>query len=187
MNTGQESLNNLLVILAKAALLVIIIMCIFFIAYPQACHNMIVNNIVEDERDAEIKKDLPPAHEEKDVEQKPITENKPEEEDDSAGRQILIDASKDTPEQKDPSAAQTPAAKTLEELKKEQDDYDYKVAKRFVEVEKEYLKTGPINKDKSLAITEQVMKEFKLTDTEWLEIIAKAEERGWFTELRAAK
>ena len=175
MNDNQQRINSILLIILKALVLVIIICCVFFIVNEEACTNLLTGNMTMNPAIHDIGKTPVPA-ENSDERYAPEPEEEP-------APQPITPATPPAKEGEQPSSIIDAAI--LEQQAKAQDAFDYDVIKRYVELEKEYLQTHPNDKNTASAVTEQVMKEKVLTAQDWEEILMKANEKGWFNELRA--
>jgi len=173
MSDNQQKINTALLIVLKALVLVIIVCCVFFIVNEEACTNLLTGNMTINPAIKEIGKTPVPAENNDE-------RYAPEYEEPAAAPQPVTPA---TP----PEKAAEPAiidADVLQQQIAAQDAFDYDVIKRYVELEKEYLKTRPNDKNTAAAVTEQVMKEKQITAQDWEEILMKANEKGWFNQLR---
>jgi len=236
MNEGQESINNMLGMLAKAALLVVIILCIFFIVYPGACQNMMTNNVIDDSKQkAYIEKPLTPVNSDNPqgaaATTQPAATAQPADASAPAAQttaaqpavqpaaapwavtihtqtsdgkifdttvnqeewnNVFVPLLSTTPGFQAPSSGDIVNV-TPEEYnalaayrQKVQDMYDYDVIRAYVQLEKDYLKTHPNDKDSSITLGNQIMAQKNLTQQDWNDILQKATSKGWLDELRAA-
>lgn len=176
----------MLKILVKAAVLVFIILSIYFIVNPSACSNFLMGRVTN------------------------VTDNQiagPTEADDHGE---MFVPSGDKPLRTEPNATdnQTPAEETAQEqnvsgitdtntLTEEgqktpaessaysQDDIDYAIASRYVELENEYTKLGKTGKDIAKELSYTVMDDFELTQQEWEAFLARATASNLFEKVRA--
>lgn len=79
----------------------------------------------------------------------------------------------------------TPAAEpTTAPTTYSQDDIDYAVASRYVELENEYLKKDKLTKNAAKEIAYVVMDDFELTQQEWEDFLQRATEKNLFEKVR---
>ncbi|MDR0291478.1 MAG: hypothetical protein LBI01_01595 [Elusimicrobium sp.] len=205
--TDERKVPAMMVILLKAAVLVLIVLCIFFIAYPHACINIIEGRQTEDQSIQDINKPLIQANRDtvpapQPVVTAPVTVTPPSQTVTiPAPQPVTTQQTVITPAtavqtvqtqvtqtardaQNTTNSALNSAIQQQQQLQAEQDVYDYNVIKRYVAVEKDYLQTHANDNASATAVTQQVMNEYQLNDQEWKEIISKANERGWFDALR---
>ena len=172
-------------ILLKAALLVFIILSIYFIVNPAACTNLMLGRVTNS------------------VDTEPIVEQPA----DDHGE--LFTPAGDKPLRVDPDAAsaqtetvsETPApvqtstgtvegvidTNTLKEAEiptYSQEDIDYAVASRYVELENEYAKDKKIGKDTAKEISYKVMDDFEMSAEEWEAFLQRATETNLFNKIR---
>jgi len=171
-DSNEKKAPSLVVILFKALILVLVVLVIFFIAYPHACVNLVEGRQTEINSSQEINKPL--IQESKDVAP-------------SAQPNVTV-----IQQEAQPAATVTPTAQppaqtaqtTVQDSSTALDALDYEIVKRYVEIEKTYLQSHPNDSTSAAAITQQVMNENQLTADDWKEIVLKANDRGWFTQLR---
>lgn len=65
-----------------------------------------------------------------------------------------------------------------------QEDMDYAVASRYVELENEYAKDKKIGKDTAKEISYKVMDDFELTPQDWEAFLQRATETNLFNKIR---
>lgn len=162
----------MLKILFKAFVLLLIVVSVYLIVNPQACSNMLAGR----ER-------VVPANGEEVHWRHPMAE---------PGQDLAAPAPKTTPADEmltDEEAAQpsvrakdkevTPAQKTYS-----QQDIDYAIASRYVELEREY--TGDKQDGKAVLqnLSTIVMKDFELTPEEWNAFLARATASDLFEKVR---
>lgn len=157
------NMNTFVNILARAALLILILFCVFFIIYPHACQNFSMG------------------HWEPDV---------PHEQAPPAVNLVTPAAREAAAGNMDIYVSDNPFA-TLNTEGMTQDEYDYMVVQRYVELEARYSAKHPNDKDSSVVIAGEVMREAGLEEEDWQEILAKATANNWFAiarrELAAAQ
>ncbi len=170
----------MLKILLKAALLVFIILSIYFIVNPAACTNLMLGRVTNS------------------------TDKEPVIEQPTDAHNELFTPTGDKPLRTDPATPATPAAaepvqpstgtvegvidtNTLKEAEiptYSQEDIDYAVASRYVELENEYAKDKKIGKDTAKEISYKVMDDFELTPEEWEAFLQRATETNLFNKIR---
>ena len=65
-----------------------------------------------------------------------------------------------------------------------QDDIDYAIASRYVELENEYAKLGKTGKDIAKEISYTVMDDFEMTQSEWESFLERATASNLFNKVR---
>ncbi|MGB2578569.1 ADP-heptose:LPS heptosyltransferase [Elusimicrobium simillimum] len=194
MSNPNQSFNSFLIMIMKAAILVIIILCIFFIVYPHACDNMMTGNMADDPSITDINRHVSPAK----LEPKPAPAppamtpapkdgGEPQPQVDENGQYIYVHPEGEGKTVTIPQDTLSDQEELIKRQQAEQDAFDFDVIKRYVEVEKEYLASHPNDRNTANIVTAKVMQEKQLTAEDWQEIVLKANERGWFKELREAK
>lgn len=161
-------------ILLKTIILVFIILSIYFIVNPSACSNFMmgrVTNITDTQPTQEL---LPGEHERLFVPQgdKPLAPAQ-EPQDYPAQDNMPVVGITDTNTMKEP------AMPTYS-----QDDIDYAVASRYVELEQEYAKLNKTGKDTAKEISAIVMDDFELTQQEWEAFLERATASNLFNKVR---
>lgn len=174
----------MLKILVKAAVLVFIILSIYFIVNPSACSNFLMGRVTN-ETENQISQpaeaddhgemftpsgDKPLRTEPQQQEQTEETESAPQQE--VTG---ITDTNTLTEEQQ-PAADVAPAYS--------QEDIDYAIASRYVELENEYAKLGKTGKDIAKELSYTVMDDFELTQQEWEAFLARATASNLFEKVR---
>ena len=175
----------MLKILIKAAILVFIILSVYFIVNPSACSNLMLGRVVNSTDKEPVVEDDINNHHELFVPAGDRTEPR------------LPGSAENQKEQQGEAAANgenaTPAiidTNTLTEQEKNQmptysqEDIDYAVASRYVELENEYAKKNKLNKDSAKEISYQVMDDFELTPQEWEEFLQRATQTNLFNQIR---
>ena len=153
----------MLKILIKAVILVFIILSVYFIVHPYACSNFMLGRVT----------------------------NSPEVE------QVIIDPAGDHSELFTPAGDQPltttgtqPSVGDTNTLTEEavptysQEDIDYAVASRYVELENEYSQNNALGKDAAQEISYIVMDDFELTQPEWEAFLQRATESNLFDKIR---
>lgn len=155
----------MLKILLKAAILVFIILSIYFIVNPAACSNLMMGRVTNSTDTEPTQQNDPAAHREMFV---------------PAGDQPLEKVSVtdegvfDTNTLNEPEM--TPAYS--------QEDIDYAVASRYVELENEYAQKNKKGKDAAKEISYIVMDDFELTQQEWESFLQRATQSNLFNKVR---
>ena len=151
----------MLKILVKAAVLFLIVVNVYLIVNPHACSNMLAGR----ER-------VEPA----------------------AGTQAQWrHPMQESGQTMDPGAAEktTPTEKPLEKPQAQvvqpsysQEDIDYAIANRYVELEYDYARGEEVSKELAHKISSQVMEDFEMTPEEWNSFLARATASGLFEKVR---
>ena len=150
----------MLKILVKAAVLFLIVVNVYLIVNPHACSNMLAGR----ER-------VEPAAGTQAQWRHPMQES---------GQTI------------EPGAQQTaPAEKSLEKPQAQvvqpsysQEDIDYAIANRYVELEYDYARGEEVSKELAHKISSQVMEDFEMTPEEWNSFLTRATAAGLFEKVR---
>ena len=169
-------------IILKTIILVFIILSIYFIVNPSACANFMmgrVTNVTDTQPTQEL---LPGEHErlfapsgDKPLARAPHAEPLPGEEPQTyPGQEPPVVGITDTNTMKEP------AMPTYS-----QDDIDYAVASRYVELEQEYAKLGKSGKDAAKEISAVVMDDFELSQQEWEAFLERATASNLFNKVRS--
>lgn len=148
-------------ILIKAAILVFIILSVYFIVNPYACSNIMlgrVTNSMEVEPYVETQTN---SHSELFV---------------PTGDQPLAAPQEGVFDTNTMNAPEIPAYT--------QEDIDYAVASRYVELENEYAKKNTLGTDTAKEISYIVMDDFELTQQEWESFLQRATETNLFNKVR---
>ncbi len=160
-------------ILLKAALLVFIILSIYFIVNPSACSNVLMGRVTN------------PAQEESAREQSanqsgellvPVGD-----------RPLRTDEKPAAVHTNEPEVSGVTDTNTLTETQVpqySQEDIDYAVASRYVELENEYTRLGKTGKDVAKEISATVMEDFEMTEKEWEAFLERATATNLFNKVR---
>ena len=178
----------MLKILIKAAILVFIILSVYFIVNPSACSNLMLGRVVNSTDKEPVITEPARNHGELFV---PAGDRTPH----------AADANKEESAQENPQQTQgqtdgdTPviidtntltAQESGEQIPSySQEDIDYAIASRYVELENEYAKKNKINKDSAKEISYQVMVDFELTPQLWIWCPQRATQTNLFNQIRA--
>lgn len=154
----------MLKIIIKAAILVFIILSIYFIVNPSACSNLMMGRVTNS---MEVEPNVPAATDDHSemftpAGDQPLSEGQPSE--------GVIDTNTMN-EPQIPSYTQ--------------EDIDYAVASRYVELENEYAKKNALGKDTAKEISYIVMDDFELTQQEWESFLQRATESNLFDKIRS--
>lgn len=148
-------------ILVKAAILVCIILSIYFIVNPSACSNLINGRVVNSMDTVPV----PQQHR-------------------SDTNELFTpsgDKQQATAKEQPSSKKDEPAPAAAEYS---QDDIDYAIASRYVELENEYTKEGKDAAAAAKDISYQVMDDFELTPGEWESFLQRATASNLFEKIR---
>lgn len=153
-------------ILFKTVILVFIILSIYFIVNPAACSNLMMGRVTNS------------------------TEMEPSLQDDQSVHGEMFVPAGDQPLQTAPAAAPSePAAQEEAGLAPmptySQEDIDYAVASRYVELENEYARKNKKGKDAAKEIAYTVMDDFELTQQEWESFLQRATQTNLFSKVRS--
>ena len=175
--------SNVLKIFGKAAVLVFIILSIYFIVNPSACSNLLDGRVVNTPRseNPQIHPSMPPARgdvllpagdmPEAGVKTGPVQG--------VTDTNSLLEEAATTAEE-DSAAPETDAQAAYS-----QEDIDYAVASRYVELEREYIKEKkPLGKDASREISYIVMDDFEMSPQEWESFLTRATASNLFNKVR---
>lgn len=152
----------MLKIFVKAAILVFIILSIYFIVNPSACSNMLMGRVTNSR------------------ETEPMTAQP------AGDHSELFTPTGDQPLATDVTGVVDTNTLTEEEAPSySQDDIDYAIASRYVELENEYAKNNMLGKDTAQEISYIVMDDFELTQQEWESFLQRATESNLFDKIRS--
>ena len=156
----------MLKILLKAAVLFFIVVSVYLIVNPHACSNMLAGRV---RVEPTVGGDVQWRH--------PMEE---------PGQTIGGSSEKAAPadEMLDEKVAPESAASTAYQPAYSQEEIDYAIAQRYVELEREYAANEQIGKDISQKIATTVMGDFEMTAQEWDAFLARAVASGLFEKVR---
>ena len=160
----------MLKILLKALVLFLIVLSVYLIIHPQACSNLLAGREawpVEGEA-AEWRHPM--------AEPQNVTDKN---KDDWQNRDELF-----VQEKSEDQNAQKPAETTEPQPSYSQEDVDYAVASRYVELEREYAHKQPIGKDTAAELSYIVMDDFGMTPAEWESFLQRATAADLFEKAR---
>lgn len=155
----------MLKILIKAAILVFIILSIYFIVNPSACSNLMLGRVTNS------------------METEPLVT------DPSGDHSEMFTPSGDQPLTTDgaqPGVVDTNSlSEPVDVPNYSQEDIDYAIASRYVELENEYAKNNLLGKDTAQEISYIVMDDFEMTPQEWEEFLQRATQSNLFDKVRS--
>lgn len=161
-------------IVLKTAVLIFVIFSIYFIVNPSACSNFLAGRVTN-QTELPVSGELPAGeHGEMftPVGDKPLaTVQRPGQAATSAKPQT-VEGIVDT------------NTLTQEEPQYSQEDIDYAIASRYVELENEYAKQNKVGKNVAKEISYMVMDDFELTQSEWEAFLARATASNLFDKIR---
>ncbi len=171
----------MLKILIKAAILVFIILSIYFIVNPAACSNFIMGRVTRGPESQPATETLPGDHRELFV---PAGDQPLQEEPKSPVSVQTTETKTTEPQTTDPVPGVTDTNSLKERQEPSQEDIDYAIASRYVELENEYAREKKTGKDTAKEISYIVMDDFELTPQEWEEFLERATASNLFNEIR---
>lgn len=162
----------MLKILVKAAILVFIILSIYFIVNPAACSNLMTGRVTNSTDRENILPPSPGDHKEMLVPQGDgaLEKTEPNISSPAPAVQGVID---------------TNTLNETEPMPYSQEEIDYAVASRYVELENEYAKNNKTGKDAAKEISYIVMDDFELTQQEWESFLQRATQTNLFNKVRS--
>lgn len=186
----------MLKIFLKSAILVFIILSIYFIVNPSACSNLLAGRVVNTPREDTLQinnpsmpaaqnemlipvgdqnaQDIPSAQEVMEAPQQPQAQEPAPEE-----TAVAISTPQEAQEKQDNAPVQEETSLYTQE------DIDYAVASRYVELEREYLKENKtLGKEASREISYIVMDDFEMSPEEWESFLTRATSSGLFNKVR---
>lgn len=186
-------------ILLKAAVLVFIILSVYFIVHPSACSNLMLGRVtnptdrhpaVEEMGDTHgelftpagdqpLDGYVPPQETASDAEKEELLhEQEPAPEEPADQEQA--------PQESAPAAQEEQPVKPAEQTAAaySQEDIDYAIARRYVELEQEYARLNKIGKETAKEIAYKVMDDFEMTQQEWEAFLLRATESNLFNKIR---
>ncbi len=163
----------MLKILAKAAVLILIVLSVYFIVHPQACSNMLAGRQT---RQGAPSNDNELTH--------PMSEPQPSITDKSQQGILDRDELFNKPAEQEPTQPSTTTSAQPVQPSFSQEDIDYAVASRYVELEREYTRTKPLTQEASSELSYMVMDDFGMSPAEWQSFMARATASGLFEKAR---
>lgn len=178
----------MLKILIKAAILVFIVLSVYFIVNPSACSNLMLGRVVNSTDKEPVVTEpggdhgelFVPAGDRQHRPQRTTSEGEQPADNPAAtsagetetGTPIVTDTNSLNEQE---SAQNSPYS---------QEDIDYAIASRYVELENEYAQKNKISKDSAKEISYQVMDDFELTPQEWESFLQRATQTNLFNRIR---
>ena len=166
-------------ILFKAFVLVCVILSVYFIVNPSACSNLI-NGRVVNSMDTSLKQPDPTSRKNELLaptgDKEEIMQTTPADTTTTTTTVTTI-----TPTPVDPLNQTKPA---VVQSSYTQDEVDYAIASRYVELEQEYAKKKLDTKDMAKDISYTVMDDFDLTPAEWESFLQRATATNLFERVR---
>ena len=163
----------MLKMLIKTILLVCIILSVYFIVNPSACSNVLMGRVTHPTADELAQEQAADNHGEMFV---PV------------GDRPLRGEEKppvSTPEEQDVTGVTDTNTLTEDQAPQySQEDIDYAIASRYVELENEYSRMGKTGKDISKEISAAVMEDFEMTEKEWESFLERATATNLFNKVR---
>ena len=159
-------------ILLKSAALVFIILSVYFIVHPSACSNFLAGRVAVPTADRPAVEEPAGPHGTvlTPVGDEPLQPAQAHPED-----EYLQPVEQTTPSQPGESLAATTYS---------QEEIDYAIARRYVELENEYIKAKKMGKDTVKEIAYIVMDDFEMTQQEWESFLQRATEENLFERIR---
>ena len=179
----------MLKILLKAAVLVFIILSVYFIVHPSACSNLMLGRVTNPADNQPAVQEpagthgnlFTPAADRPLEGYTPAQKTGEEENELLQGDLPLLDE----PAGQEPAAVNSSAEQTAQTAAPySQDDIDYAIARRYVELEQEYARLNKIGKDTAKEIAYKVMDDFEMTQQEWEAFLQRATESNLFNKIR---
>ena len=173
-------------ILLKSAALVFIILSVYFIVHPSACSNFLAGRVAVPTADRPAVEEPAGPHGTvlTPVGDEPLQPAQAHPEDELLGGnghdtlpedEYLQPVEQTTPSQPGESLAATTYS---------QEEIDYAIARRYVELENEYIKAKKMGKDTVKEIAYIVMDDFEMTQQEWESFLQRATEENLFERIR---
>ena len=166
-------------ILFKAFVLVCVILSVYFIVNPSACSNLI-NGRVVNSMDTSFKQPDPASRKNELLapsgDKEEVTQTNPADTATTTTTTTTVTTiPADQPEQTKPAVVQSSYT---------QDEVDFAIASRYVELEQEYAKKKLDTKDMAKDISYTVMDDFDLTPAEWESFLQRATASNLFERIR---
>ena len=158
-------------ILLKAAVLFFIILSIYLIVHPSACSNWIAGRETVAPGEGVVVEWQHPMSEQPETLSAPSSVSEAAVSENGQGQEGVFDTNTINTE----SALQPVYS---------QQDIDYAIASRYVELEREYAQNQPVGKDSSREISFIVMDDFEMSPTEWEDFLTRATAADLFNKIR---
>lgn len=178
-------------ILIKAAILVCIVLSIYFIVNPSACSNLINGRVVNSmdkvptlaPNESQHRELLTPVGDKPQVHPVQAAQEQSQAQEPAQQAPAVTDTRSTQPvPAADESTAPAPQAQAAPAYT--QADMDYAVAKRYVELENEYIRQNKDMKQAAKEISYIVMDDFELTPTQWEAFLQRATASNLFEKVR---
>ena len=168
----------MLKILFKALVLFLIVLSVYLIIHPQACSNLLAGREAWPVEGEAAEWRHPMAEPQQNVTDK----NK----DDWQMRDELFlqDSSKENESAQDGTQQTSQPTAVQPQPSYSQEDVDYAIASRYVELEREYARKKPVGKDTATELSYIVMDDFGLTPSEWESFLQRATAADLFEKAR---
>lgn len=182
-------------ILLKAAVLVFIILSVYFIVHPSACSNLMLGRVTNSTDMKSVEEKPGNTHGElfTPAGDRPLAGYTKPQETGSEEDELLQENSSllEEPAEQEPVIMQEPPSVNSPVEQKEpavtpysQEEIDYAIARRYVELEQEYAQLNKIGKDTAKEIAYKVMDDFEMTQQEWESFLQRATESNLFNKIR---
>lgn len=158
-------------ILLKAAVLLFIVLSIYFIVNPSACTNLMLGRIPQDQTET-----INGGYEH------PLSEHR----DNIQSGQGNTAVQEQSVEEEMTQDYRDGLQENSVQPTFTQQDIDWAVASRYVELEQEYISRGAVGKDMARDISLVVMNDFEMTSQEWDSFLERATQENLFNRVRAA-
>ena len=163
----------MLKILFKAFVLLLIVISVYLIVHPQACSNMLAGRErVTPAYGEDVQWRHPMAEPTKDL-SAPANNV-------SATDEMLTDTATEPKTSAEPKTENTARSQKIYS----QEDIDYAIASRYVELEREYAGNKQEGKEMLQNLSTVVMKDFEMTQAEWDAFLARATASDLFDKVR---
>lgn len=164
-------------ILFKAAILLLIVISVYLIVHPTACSNMLAGReSIHPDRGTAVEWRHPMAEQTPQIQPASTTPAAT-----SAAEEEMFAPQPVAPVKgvADTRSLQEPAGKAYS-----QQDIDYAIASRYVELEREYARNHTVGKDTSREISFIVMDDFEMSPAEWESFLSRATAADLFEKVR---
>lgn len=159
-------------ILLKALILILIVVSIYLIVHPAACFNMMTGRQRQD-----AARPAPASKSDREYEELFSPS--------SSGGKTAEPSAEGSGDLGDNQAGVFDTNSMKEPFTYTQEDFDYAVASRYVELEREYAKNNTLGKDATREISHIVMDDFELTPRDWESFLSRATSTNLFNRVRA--
>ena len=159
----------------KSAVLFLIVMSVYIIVNPTACSNMLAGRERAQNTEGASHQPYPSTSRE----QNPDVRSSRPSYDDS--EEMFSAQEKDQPVQ---GVIDTNTLQEAQQPVYSQQDIDYAIASRYIELEREYAQNHTVGKDTSREISFIVMDDFEMSPAEWESFLSRATATGLFEQVR---